>query len=440
MSFPPLPLLTPPDASSTPHPTRCLFIDDGTLYTASPSLATNVRILLSVLLQLLTALCCIGLAVESSKSELMHFFAFKMAVSTRSLSIEHQPSLTFEWNNTVHTIKPAKVWRYLGFFFTPSLDRLYHVQYYANKGFSSIQVCGMLGNSIHGIGPKQRSLAYQACILPVLQYGSALWYAPGGIGVVKHVKRLERIHSYTMGWITGAFRTTPLGARGIIAGIPPLRILLDLRFHSLQAQLTTLGDSHITHTVWSQRWVNPRIRGVRPRTRPRHLPPNNPCEHLVTDLVREQFLPHHPLSRPGDRVADRFTDYITIDTYSPKKGSSLFKAWCSDLAITISVLHSSGRPIIYTDGAFWNKTACSTFSFTCYHQGTWHDFFNWCPAGSSFDAEIAAIEQAIQWACIKKLVDPMFFINNKAVLVSFLHTWITPRSIRRLTPSSSIIK
>ena len=178
-------------SSSTPHPTRCLFIDNGTLYTASPSLATNVRILLSVLLQLLTALCCIGLAVESSKSELMHFFAFKMAVSTRSLSIEHQPSLTFEWNNTVHTIKPAKVWRYLGFFFTPSLDRLYHVQYYANKGFSSIQVCGMLGNSIHGIGPKQRSLAYQACILPVLQYGSALWYAPGGIGVVKHVKRLE---------------------------------------------------------------------------------------------------------------------------------------------------------------------------------------------------------------------------------------------------------
>ncbi|KAF8669597.1 hypothetical protein AX14_005999 [Amanita brunnescens Koide BX004] len=356
------------------------------------------------------------------KTELIHFFAFKMAASTRSLSVEYQPNLTFNWNNVVHTVKPAKVWRYLGFFFTPSLDWSYHVQYYANKGFSSIRACGMLGNSIHGISPKQHSLAYQACVLPVLQYGSALWYAPGGIGVIKHVKCLERVHSHTMGWITGVFHTTPLGARGIIAGIPPLRILLDLRFHGLQARLSTLSDSHITRTVWSQRWINPRVRDIRPRTRPRHLPSDNPCERLATDLVREQFLPHHPLSRPGNRVSDLFMDHITINTYSPKKGSTLFKAWCSDLTVTISALHSSGRPVIYTDGAFWNKTARGSFSFTCFHRGAWHDFYNWCPAGSSFDFEIAAIEQAIQWACIQKLDDPVFLIDNKAALSSFLDT------------------
>ncbi|KAF8645583.1 hypothetical protein AX14_009207 [Amanita brunnescens Koide BX004] len=135
-------------------------------------------------------------------------------------------------------------------------------------------------------------------------------------------------------------------------------------------------------------------------------------------------MPHHPLSRPGDRVADRFTNRFSIDSYSPKKGSALFKAWCSDLAASISVLHSSGRPVIYTDGAFWNKTARGSFSFTCYHQGIWHNFFNWCPAGSSFDSEIAAIEQAIQWACIQKLVDPVFLIDNKAALTSFFDTRI----------------
>ncbi|KAF8643073.1 hypothetical protein AX14_009644 [Amanita brunnescens Koide BX004] len=115
-------------------------------------------------------------------------------------------------------------------------------------------------------------------------------------------------------------------------------------------------------------------------------------------------------------------DFISIDSYSPKKGSSLFKAWCSDLALSISELHSSGRPVIYTDGAFWNKTARGSFSFTCYQQGIWRDFYNWCPAGSSFDAEIAAIEQAIQWACVQNLANPVFLIDNKAALTSFLDT------------------
>ena len=54
--------------SSPPRSTRCLFfVDDGTLYTASPSLNTNVRVLSSSLLQLLMTLDAIGLAIEASK-------------------------------------------------------------------------------------------------------------------------------------------------------------------------------------------------------------------------------------------------------------------------------------------------------------------------------------------------------------------------------------
>ena len=90
----------------------------------------------------------------------------------------------------------------------------------------------------------------------------------------------------------------------------------------------------------------------------------------------------------------------------------------------ISTLHSSGRPVIYTDGAFWQSTAKGSYSFTCYHQGIWTDISNWCPAGSSFDSEIAAIEHAIQWACVQGLDDPVFFIDNKAALCSFLDTRI----------------
>ncbi|KAF8662340.1 hypothetical protein AX14_007089 [Amanita brunnescens Koide BX004] len=269
-----------------PKPVRSLFfVDDGVLYTASDSLERNIRILSSTLTRLLTTLTNIGLNIEPSKTELIHFYAFQLNAPSRTFARTHQPSLNFEWNNTDFVIKPAQVWRYLGFFFTPTLDWSYHIQYYTNKAFSSVRACGMLGNSIRGIGPKQRSLAYQACVLPILSYGLALWYAPQGVGVIRHLKRMERVHAFALGWITGSFRTSPIGARGVIAGIPPLRIIFDLRLHGLRARLTTLDDYHIASSSRSLRWTDPRIRGIRPRSRPRHLPSDNPLTRLATDDV-----------------------------------------------------------------------------------------------------------------------------------------------------------
>ena len=406
-----------------PCPVRSLFfVDDGVLYTAFASLTRNVRLLSSMLTQLLTHLKFIGLQIKPSKTELIHFMAFQLNSSARSLVHVHEPSLTFRWDNSDFTIKPAQVWQYLGFFFTPTLNWSVHVQFYTNKAFSSVRACAMLGNSIRGISPKQHSLAYQGCILPILTYGSALWYALHGVGVSKHIRRMERVHSFALNWITSTFRSTPLGARGVIAGILPLRIILDLRFHGLKARLTTLGDYHIVHSSRSLRWTDPSLRSTRPRSRPRHLPDDNPWTRLTTNNVREQFAPFHDTSCPGTRIVDIFSERIIIDSYSPKKGSSLFKAWLRDLATDISLLHSSGRHVIYTDGAYWNKTARGAQLFTAYHGGIWQDHSDWCPAGSSFDSEIVAVESAIQWACVCKLPNPIFFIDNKAALSSFLDT------------------
>ncbi|KAF8661948.1 hypothetical protein AX14_007151 [Amanita brunnescens Koide BX004] len=83
-----------------PSPVRCLFfVDDGVLYTASDSLARNVRILSTALIHLLTTLARIGLQIEPSKTELMHFYAFELGASSRTLARVHQPSLNFRWNN-----------------------------------------------------------------------------------------------------------------------------------------------------------------------------------------------------------------------------------------------------------------------------------------------------------------------------------------------------
>ena len=153
-----------------PATTRCLFyVDDGVIITASPSLQMNIAVLRLHLLLLLQALSDIGLQVEASKTELIHFFAFELTAARR-LAVAHQPHLDFTWRMIQYVVQPTARWRYLGFFFTPTLDFSYHVQFYTNKAFSTIRACSMLGNSVWGIGLRQRSHAYQACVLSVLTY------------------------------------------------------------------------------------------------------------------------------------------------------------------------------------------------------------------------------------------------------------------------------
>ena len=403
-----------------PATTRCLFyVDDGVIITASPSLQTNIAILRLYLLLLLQALADIGLQVESSKTELMHFFAFELTAARR-LAITQQPHLQFTWQQIDYDIPPSPRWRYLGFFFTPTLDFTYHVQFYTNKAFSTIRACAMLGNSVRGIGPRQRAHAYQACVLSVLTYGLSLWYTTWGTGVIRLVKKMERVHSYALGWIIGAFRTSPVGSRELIAGIPPLKIILNMRLRGTTARLLSLGDNHALYRTWTLRWLPKALSHVPPRRRARHLPTDNPLSRLSATDVREQFFPHHPIARPGERVADLFADRILFDISAPKRSSKFFDNWVRDFKRKIETLKHDGRSLIFTDGAYWSKSSRASYAFTAYHSSTWHDNYGWCVAGSSFDAEIAALEEAVQWAIIRKIPNPIFFIDNKSVLLSFL--------------------
>ncbi|KAF8730031.1 hypothetical protein AX14_005795 [Amanita brunnescens Koide BX004] len=400
--------------------TRCLFyVDDGVIITASPSLQTNIAILRVYLLLLLQALSDIGLQVEGSKTELIHFFAFELTAAHR-LAVSHQPHLDFTWQMVHYDISPAERWRYLGFYFTPTLDFSFHVQFYTNKAFSTIRACAMLGNSVRGIGPRQRAHAYQACVLSVLTYGLPLWYTMWGAGVIRLVKRMECVHSYALGWIVGAFRTSPIGSREIIAGIPPLKIILNMRLQGMTARLLSLGEHHALYQAWTLRWLPHAILRIPPRRRARHLPTDNPLARLSAPEVREQFFPHHYIARPGERVSDLYPHRLFFDLSAPKKSSKFFDGWVHDLKTKIRSLVADGRSLIFSDGAYWTKSSRAAYAFSAFHNSAWHDTSGWCPAGSSFDVELAALEEAIQWVVVCKISNPIFFIDNKAVLLSFL--------------------
>ncbi|KAF8626196.1 hypothetical protein AX14_011497, partial [Amanita brunnescens Koide BX004] len=201
-----------------PNVRSLFFVDDGLLYAASRSLKQNTSRIERKLQEVTTALACIGLYIEADKTEVIHFPGYVLEGSGRChAEILNKPSITVNDGNGTFVVKPKDCIRYLGFYFSSTLDWNAHIHFYFNRAFSTIRAFKMLGSSICGLDTLQRRNAYQACVLSVLTYGLPLWYAPNGKGVSRHTRLIAKVHSYATRWITGAFRTTPNGTKEMIA-------------------------------------------------------------------------------------------------------------------------------------------------------------------------------------------------------------------------------
>ena len=395
------------------------FVDDGLLYCASKKPSQNAQRLERCLDRIQETLATLGLFVDVEKTDLIHFPGFDMSKPARKLTTASTMPMRMrdlQKGGTMTTIKPKGLIRYLGFFLDSELSWNAHVTFYFNRAFSTLRALRMLGSSIRGLGTLQKRHAYQACALLVLTYGLPLWFAENGAGVKSRLNKINKVHSHACKWITGCFRTTPIGAREVIAGLPPLVMLLNAQLHGFRARIAALPPNHILCTAMTQKWTNPAYASVSRKTRPAHLPSDVPFRRLQTHYVQEQFEHASDLQRPGQRVLDIYASHVTIDTHSPKKGTDSFKAWVRDLKQEIEQMHHEPHNVaVYTDGAFHHDDYKAAFAFTILQNGAWYDQYDWCPAASSFDAELRAIEAALAHVIIKNLGTCItLFIDNKA--------------------------
>jgi ribonuclease HI len=413
-----------PHSKDSTSKTRCLFfVDDGTLITASTNLTNNTQTLQTSYLAILSFFAKIGLTIEASKTELKHFIAFDLSASRRKFAHVSQPSLSFTFNGCSHIIKPVENWCYLGFYFDSFLKFDYHVKYYTNKAFSSLRACSMLGNSTGGLGPRSRPLVLKACVLPILLYGLPLWYAEWGRGVIKHVKHMSRVQNYAIRWITGGFRTSPIGSLDLISGIPPLKITCNIRIIRYMAQIASLPDNHMLKEAWQVDQPHKRLAGLHFRCRPKNLPSDNPLQHLRTGKIKEQFFEYHEANRPGTRVCDLYPECIIIhNMHHPKKNNKGFNKWKREFQAWLHDQERTGTTMIFTDGSY-QKTGKGAYSVCISEHHQWiHDHSDWCAAASSYDSELAAIKSAIQWICTHRRDTDNICIasDNKSIISSFL--------------------
>jgi hypothetical protein len=84
-------------------------------------------------------------------------------------------------------------------------------------------------------------MLYCACVLPIATYGSRLWLYEGA-AMKGPLDSLQKMQRHACLRITSAFKTSPMGAAEIFAGVPPIHLYVKklvershIHTHALQA-------------------------------------------------------------------------------------------------------------------------------------------------------------------------------------------------------------
>lgn len=205
---------------------------------------------LTAIFELLTRyLIRLGLGLEADKTELMYFRnsqkPWREWVGDDPLG---PPVKLYPLSQPEILIWPKKVIRYLGFYLDPKLSFREHVRYYATKACSTTNSMHMLGNSVRGMSPRDKRRLYIANVIPVMCYGAQLWYHPKWKGKKYVADELQKAQSRAARWITGAFKTTPIGALDMMAGLLPIKAQVDRFMHKSFLHIHTLHREHTLRT------------------------------------------------------------------------------------------------------------------------------------------------------------------------------------------------
>ena len=123
------------------------YIDNFILVVTSPSLESNVDKLEEAYRSIAKVFHKLGLTVELSKMELMHFTTKNISTWWGCKPLQFQvpfsslPSVELHplsRNKPTFIIPPSKEWHYLGFYFDPFLSFSSHVNWYANKALTTV--------------------------------------------------------------------------------------------------------------------------------------------------------------------------------------------------------------------------------------------------------------------------------------------------------------
>ena len=266
------------------------------------------------------------------------------------------------------------------------------MKFYANRTFSLGTCLRLLGNSSRGLNLVYKWRLYLSNIFPIMTYGCQMWMNPMLKGQKDLVKPLLTAHYNACRWITGAFRTTPLGSLDVLAGLIPIwhQLLKLQKRYGLRSH--TLCENHPIRDYL----VEGRI-----------LPKKSPLRGLsiLARAAQERFSPLDEECEPGNWILDTFLERFTPLLPHPKKGNTkAFHQWVEN---TLKKELRKARPnrdsiTIHTDGSLKRAAAGAAWIVSRLGgQARWYVRINGATRmglSISTDTEWTAIERGLLYA------------------------------------------
>ncbi|GJE97286.1 hypothetical protein PsYK624_135020 [Phanerochaete sordida] len=340
---------------------------------------------------LTSCLTRVGLRIEADKTELMHFRNGRKPWRERVGDDPLGPPVKVYSPGGETLIWPRKVVRYLGFFLDPKLSFREHIRHYTVKACSTVNSLRMLGNSVRGLSPQDKRRLYISNVVPVMCYGAQLWWHPRWLRKKYAADEMQKAQSRAARWISGAFRTTPVGALDMSAGLLPIKEQVNKFMRRACLRVHTLHRGHPLRAYLPEVWapnehnIVPQIymrnkgravfdrcamRGrvemqyVRPprRKKDRHTPLT--WIHEAYFRCDERFNATAPVAIPGFRLVDSYVDndklalhflYPRDRARIPKKdphGES-FRRWFREeyAPVTTAAIQNPWSLTLVTDGS-----------------------------------------------------------------------------------------
>lgn len=435
------------------------FVDDSLIHVAAPAelgtypeagqLQANGDIATRVFNDLTQDLLRIGLGVEQSKLELMHFR------KGRGKWTEDQPlgpSMRLRIggdhvNAEETTIHPKGSMRYLGFFLDPKLSWREHIRLYTTKASSTVNSVRMLGNSNRGLSPTMKRRLYISNVVPILTYGAQLWWNPGWKGIGWIAKSMAKTQSRAARWITGAFRTTPTGAIEMAAGLLPIKQQVNTYMRKMNLCTHKLHQAHPVRASLGTWWREGNIMTVPFRVGEGRKPATTSLTHInsIAGQMTEKFEPLHEECTPGTRLVDKYAERISWDLDAPKKGSKEWKKWlnktfCPKLR---RIMANPKVMVVFTDGSRKaNPEIITGAAWQGYSQGQRVvEGKVGCGRATAFDAEMMALAKgmanATRWTGQTARHIHMF-ADNKGALQTILSLKLGPSQYLAIQASKTI--
>ena len=171
-----------------------------------------------------------AIAFDDSKSELIHF-ANSNKVPTCSMVLPNGTEL-----------HPLPSVRWLGILLDRKLSFRPHVENRIAAAGRALSSLLRLSTTEKGLTLSNMRQLYQACILPVIDFGSEVWWK--GYNQDYLVKRIQLVQNTASRRILGAFRSTPTDLLDVEAALLPANIRLQYNQRRYAVRLLRLPESH----------------------------------------------------------------------------------------------------------------------------------------------------------------------------------------------------